>query len=130
MRASWIVLISLAKDGKGNELLILKRSPTMRNPGQWCLAGGSSKRKKPRKLANKEAREEIGIDLKQLDKSFKLPKLELDDKDYHYYIYFVDKNKLNIILDHESTKYKWVGFKKLKKHKLHKSVKLLLKHFL
>lgn len=123
MNCSWIILI----DKKVDKVLILKRSKVVRNPGQWCFPGGSSKKNGPRKLAKKELYEEVGVDIPKR-KLFKALEIQLKKKDYTYYILFYDgENPLT--LDKESKKLKWVKLKSLEHHRnQHQSIRRFVKY--
>lgn len=124
MISAWVIFIAPSS----KKVLLLKRSNQVRNPGQWCFAGGSSKKDKARKLAIKEAKEEIGIDVKK-DILFIL-KIPTRRKHYYFYYYFIKPRKARILLNYESEKFKWVKLSKLKDQKnLHKSVKVFLKNY-
>lgn len=126
MLSSWLIFYH----PKTNKVLIIKRSQQVRNPGQWCFPGGSTNKDiKARKLAKKEAREEVGIKLKDISLVLKT---NTRNKLYYFYIYYINppKKRLNIIINHESDNYKWVSLGKLKKLKnSHKSIKLFLKRY-
>lgn len=123
MNASWVIFI----DKKKKKVLLLKRSDQVKNSGQWCFPGGSSKKTKPKKLAKKEALEEVGLKLKDIDLLLEVP---TTDKNYYFYVYYLKIKSTYISLDLESSKYKWQYISKIRKQKnLHKSVKLFLDNF-
>lgn len=123
MIASWVIFFH----PKSEKVLILKRSKFVRNPNQWCFPGGSSRKHKKKRLAIKEAKEEVGIKTKDINLILKVPTKR---KLYFFYIYFIKPKKANVILNYESEKYKWVKITSLSKRKnLHRSIKLFIKNY-
>ena len=123
IKRCWLIL----KIEGTKEVLILKRSNTSRNKGQWDFIGGSSKGKiKPRKLIRKEALEEIGF----IPKLSHLLTLNRKLSTYHYFMGTIKKGKLsNIQLNHEHSKFDTLDLIKLrKKKKLHHSIRIYLTH--
>jgi len=123
IRAAWLIIL----DSKKGKVLIIKRSGSVNNPFQWCFPGGSSKKLKSKKLAKKETKEEVGIKVKGINLILKVP---LRIKRYFFYVYYSKKGKTPIVLNYESTRYKWVKLSKLHNQKnLHKSVKIFLENY-
>lgn len=123
MNCSWVIII----DSEVDKVLILKRSKNVRNPGQWCFPGGSSKKQKPRILAKNEALEEVGIEYKKKDLG-KIIELSLNNKSYHYYVAFA-KEGFKVRLDKESKAFKWVKLNSLEHHKnQHNSIRKFVKY--
>jgi len=122
MTSSWCLVI----DRQQNKVLVLKRSKTSNNKGQWDFPGGSKKGfKNHRKLIYKELLEEIGFKPPRL--SYRLS-IVSKGKRYHYYVYYKG-HKVNPQLSGEHTKYKWVRLHKLNLLKnAHKSIKIFNKH--
>ena len=125
IRAAWLIIL----DSKKGKVLIIKRSQSVNNPGQWGFPGGSTRKKmhKAKKLAKKEALEEVGIKVKGISLILKVP---LRIKKHFFYVYYTKKGKTPIVLNYESDKYKWVKINDLHKHKnLHKPVLVFLENY-
>lgn len=118
---SWVIFI---RENTG-EVLITKRSKVVRNPKMWNFPGGSTKKKlKPKKLARKEAWEEVGLTMGKI-KSVLVVRTTY--KSYFYYL--VPITTEDIKLNYESSKYRWCEIDKLKGiKKKHKSLNLFLKN--
>lgn len=122
---SWLIL----KVKNTNKVVILKRSKSSRNKGQWDFIGGSSNKKRvnPRKLIRKESLEEIGFTLPYITRGLRVV---AKYSTYHYFISRITKKELACIeLSYEHTQYKLIDINKLRFHKkLHHSIRIYLKH--
>lgn len=125
MIRSWLIL----KVKGTNKVVVLKRSKSSRNSGQWDFIGGSSKRRRanPRKLIRKESIEEIGFTL-----PFITNRLIIVSKysTYYYFVSRITKKELaHLRLSHEHSRYKLIDINKLRyQRSLHHSIKLFLKY--
>lgn len=124
MKAAWVIFI----DSRTGKILILKRSKKVRNPGQWCFPGGSAKKVKAKKLAKQEVFEEVG--LVNIRKLIAILKVVTRSKRYYFYLKIVDKDKLDIKINHESVKYKWVKMERIQEiYRLHRSIRIFIKNY-
>lgn len=123
IRVAWLIIL----DSKKGKVLIIKRSGSVNNPYRWCFPGGSSKKLKSKRLAKKEAKQEVGIKVKGISLILKVP---LRIKKHFFYVYYSKKGKTPIVLNYESSKYKWIKLSKLhKQRRLHRSVKVFLENY-
>lgn len=123
MKASWVIFLNTEND----RILVIKRSKLVRNANKWGFPGGSSKKKKAKKLAKKEALEEVGIKTKNIKLILKVPTKK---KKHYFYLVYLDR-QVDITLNYESSNYSWVHIDEFidKSPRLHKPVKLFLKHY-
>lgn len=101
-----VVAKSLVTNSKG-EILVMKRSRFIPNPGTWDLPGGIvDPGEHPKDTATREALEETGLnlELKLLDVGVNTT------RDHSVAIVYTALNKEQPVkLSHEHTEYKWVS---------------------
>lgn len=128
-QSAWVAL----QDKVSGDILILKRSNKTKNKNQWCLPGGSKrKRGGLTNLAIKELKEETGVDIDKEIFTNKAKKHIILTKKKNYVIFKIKVNRgdINIEINEESKDYKWVNpillLTRYKLSKLHNSLKIYL----
>ncbi len=120
-----------------NKFILLLRNPlhkrTINNPytknisqdkeGIWDLPGGRLEDKEDHiKALNREIKEELGIEIKNIKKSYTWNFIGLDKKKIKVYNYICVPVKVlksrDIKLDSEHIKYKWINPKDIEKYKV------------
>lgn len=108
-----------------DKVLLLKRSKSSNNPGQWNFPGGTVEKKDSAKQTIvKEISEEVGIKIKKKDVKF-LDQFHMKNK---IVVFFTTsfKKKPNINLNEESSRFKWVRWNDLPRN-LHLPTRILVK---
>lgn len=96
-----------------DEVLLVKRSKELDNPGKWTIPGGYTKQGECEKdAAIRECREEIGMMPGYLDTG-KVMVSEKDGVKYTTFLMLPDKKMEEIMVNWESECFEWFNIKKL-----------------
>ncbi len=115
------------------EILILKRSPEKKLfPGKWSFvtAGPYKSTLEAKSAMKSELKEEAGIEADRLEERDKINS-KLDGNDWEIYPFLIQiSSQTPIILNEESTEYKWVKLEEIDNYDLVYGIKVFIKKFL